>query len=118
MVINMPKDAKILYDKNEDMLYVYSGKHPKFSLEVNNLVLDISSRGQVVGIEILDASKFLGISKKMLAAIKEAKISSISRGMYLFVRVVMVMADSREVITPIVVPLAREEIKKEALAVA
>ena len=49
----------ILFFKIEDREYIRS-------IELNNLVVDIDSEDLLVGLQIFDASKFLGISKSNL----------------------------------------------------
>ena len=52
---------KIEYDKSVDALYIYanSGKIHR-TIELNHRVLfDVDKNGKLIGIEILDASKFI-----------------------------------------------------------
>lgn len=77
----MDKEAKVDYDKENDILYVYSGEKAKDSLEIDNFVLDISAENKVVGVEVFNASVFaskssnISISKEILASIEKAQIS-------------------------------------------
>ncbi len=55
----MARKAKIDYDKKNDLLYIYTGEAAKDSIELDNFVYDISHSGNIIGIEIFNASKFL-----------------------------------------------------------
>jgi len=77
----MAKEAKVDYDEENDILYVYSGEKAKDSLEIDNFVLDISADNKVVAVEIFNASIFVSklsgidISKANLMAIKSARMN-------------------------------------------
>jgi uncharacterized protein YuzE len=53
----------ISYDKEHDILFIHKGfsQDEKFkgNINVGDLVLDMSTRGQVRGVEILNATRFL-----------------------------------------------------------
>jgi uncharacterized protein YuzE len=71
--------AKVDYDEKFDILYIYKeGEKVKFSVEaLNNFVINIGFNGKVVGLEILNASKTLKVSKNELKNIERAKISTL-----------------------------------------
>jgi uncharacterized protein YuzE len=77
----MAKEAKVDYDEENDILYVYSGEKAKDSLEIDNFVLDISADNKVVGVEIFNASDFISklsgikVSKEILSTMKNAVMS-------------------------------------------
>jgi uncharacterized protein YuzE len=77
----MAKNAKINYDYENDVLYVFVGNRAKDSLEIDNFVIDFSNENKVVGVEISNASELISklvlnkISKDMLSNIKEASLS-------------------------------------------
>lgn len=76
----MVKEAKVDYDEENDILYVYSGEKAKDSLEIDKFVLDISADNKVVGVEIFDAinlvSKLSGfkMEKESLSNIASARM--------------------------------------------
>ena len=77
------KEKNFEYEAEEDVLYIYSINSPMKvagSLHVNNLVIDLSSGGDVVGLQVDNASEYLGIPPKELENIKESKIVTIARG--------------------------------------
>ena len=57
----MVKKAKIEYDTENDILWVYMGDKVRDSFEVDPYVIDFSSNNKVVGIEIMNASKILSL---------------------------------------------------------
>ena len=65
-------DTKIIYDKNEDILYLSRGRKAKASIEIGDFVIDIDFKGFVSAIEILNASENLGVKPDVLKKIKEA----------------------------------------------
>jgi uncharacterized protein YuzE len=71
--------VKVDYDQKFDILYIQKkGKKAKFSIEaLNNFVIDVGFDGKVVGLEILNASKILKVSKNELKNIKKAKLSTL-----------------------------------------
>jgi len=77
----MAKEAKVDYDEDNDILYVYSGEKAKDSLEIDNFVLDISADNKVVAVEIFNASVFasklsgIKITKEVLSAVEKAVMS-------------------------------------------
>ena len=110
----MARKAKIDYDEENDILWVYSGERIKDSLQVDNFVLDFSYDDKIVGVEVLDASEVLSklslikISKSMLSEIMEASISFYQSRELLYVvlgLVLMVGDEKREI--PIQIPAPR-----------
>ncbi len=70
------------YDFDEDLLYLYnSGKKASGSIELGDLVIDLEKRGEVVGLEFFNASKYLSnltnkkITKSLLKKIRAPLIS-------------------------------------------
>src|SRR3989344_4233543 len=58
------------YDYKYDILFFKAAEREYVkSIELENIVLDIDKEGFIVGIQILEASKFLCIDKKMLLKI-------------------------------------------------
>ncbi len=63
--------AIIKYDYETDVLKVMPTKRKyDSSYQENNLVFDMDSKGKVVGLEVLDTSKVLGIPKRFLKNIR------------------------------------------------
>ena len=78
----------IRYDSKEDILLVHEGYKPdetfKGNIDLGEIVLDLSTKGRVVGIEIMNAKKFfneLGFSGENLKKITKATIkATITKG--------------------------------------
>ena len=72
--------SKIKYDYNEDILYIRKKeKSIVYSIDImDNFIIDLDSNNKVVGLEILNASKNLNISKNQLKEVKEGNISTLT----------------------------------------
>jgi len=56
----LAKEALVGYDSEEDILYVYSvNRRASDSLDLEDYIIDFDKRGDIVGIEIMGASKVL-----------------------------------------------------------
>ena len=70
---------KIKYDYNEDILYILKReKSIVYSIDIMDFIIDLDSNNKVVGLEILNASKNLNISKNQLKEVKEGNISTLT----------------------------------------
>jgi uncharacterized protein YuzE len=77
------EEQNVEYEEEFDTLYLYNSNEPTKvagSIILNNVLVDLSSSGDVVGIQIEDASEHLGIPGKVLKEIKTAKIVTLARG--------------------------------------
>ncbi|MDP2672856.1 MAG: DUF2283 domain-containing protein [Nanoarchaeota archaeon] len=63
------------YDFDNDIFFISDGEKVKFSLDIGDFVLDVNLNNLICGIEIMDASENLGISKEILKNIKNMKMS-------------------------------------------
>ncbi len=60
--------AKKDYDYREDVLYIFPKERDyDSSFQTGNLIVDLDKKGNIAGLEILNASKMLGASKEFLA---------------------------------------------------
>ena len=91
----MALEAKVDYDSEEDLLYIYSGIKVHDSVEFDQFVIDFSADNKIVGIEFFNASKYLEkffenpIDRKRLADIKNAKLSMILQKEFVLIKVLM-----------------------------
>ena len=110
----MSKQAS--YDKENDVLFMHQGfaSDEKFkgNIDVGNLVLDVSTKGRIRGVEIMNASAFLEelrIGKKALEDMESAdftaQISHNSITITLFLK-----SGAQEIPARIAVPLATARI--------
>jgi len=70
-----------LYDKELDILYISkNNKKTRFSVGVSDFfILDIGFKNNVVGLEILGASRNLNIHRKQLENIKKANVRTFTK---------------------------------------
>ena len=110
----MVKEAKVDYDRKNDILWVYTEEKVKDSLEIDNFVIDFSQENKIVGIEIFKASEILSkltqikISKNSLLNIKKASLSSYQSRELTFViinLILMVKNERKEIPIPIPAPV-------------
>ncbi len=66
---------KVDYDYENDIFSISNQDKVKASLDIGDFILDINHKNLICGIEIMDASENLGISKENLQNIKSIKIS-------------------------------------------
>lgn len=69
--------TKYEYEKEYDILNLYLNDNPEDiygSLPFNNLVIDIAKDGSIVGLQIDNASDYLGVSPSLLQEIISANI--------------------------------------------
>lgn len=101
----------ISYDGKNDILSIHKGfsSDEKFkgNIDAGSLILDISTKGRVRGIEILDATEFFGqfeVSQNMLNQLKDATFEAIMKptGIMLGIKLKVI---GQEVSTKIAVPL-------------
>lgn len=82
----MAKTIKTIdYDANNDILFISNGEKVKSSLDIGDFILDVSHDNLIGGIEIMDASENLGISKGILESIKSMKMSVNYKTNYVYV---------------------------------
>lgn len=80
------KMKEVSYDKEYDILAIHKGfeKGEKFqgNMDVGDLILDISTKGNVRGVEILNVSEFLsqwGVTKEVLKNLVTARFNAVVR---------------------------------------
>jgi uncharacterized protein YuzE len=70
---------KFNYDKEHDILAIHkgfsNGEKFKRNVDVGELILDVSTKGRIRGIEVLDASKYLGIKRNVLSSVLNGEFS-------------------------------------------
>lgn len=93
--VNIMKEARVDYDTEEDILYITTGIKVRDSVEFDQFIIDFSADDKIVGIEIMDASKYLKnfleteIDKERLQEIKSAKFSVIQQKEFAIIKFVM-----------------------------
>ncbi len=99
----MAKQIKTInYDADNDIFFMSNGEKVKFSLDIGDFVLDVNHRNLICGIEIMDASENLGISKSVLSQAQSIKMSVTYKTNNVYVLLVMSFKEKgREVNIPI-----------------
>src|SRR3989344_51765 len=72
----MAKQIKTIdYDATNDILFISNDEKVKTSLDVGDFILNVNHANLICGVEIMDASENLGVSKEVLGSIKNIKMS-------------------------------------------
>ena len=72
----MAKEIKTIdYDSDNDIFFISKGENVKASIDVGDFILDVNRDNLICGIEILDDSENLGISKDVLKNVGNIKMS-------------------------------------------
>lgn len=109
-------NTKIIYDREEDILFLSKGHKAKASIDIGDFVIDIDTSGFVSGIEILNASKNLNISEEMLKGIKKASMAVSYKPNYVYITLVMLFAGKEKDITiPLTVDLGHGSVRNEMI---
>ena len=88
--------VKVDYDPEFDILYISKGEKVVFSINLlDNFILDVNHAHKIVGLEILNASKVLKMSKEELENVKKTDVSTLSHGEYYSVHYYVVSPKSR-----------------------
>ena len=108
----MMKKFKFDYDKENDDLFVYlPNKKSKGAIELGNFVLDFDGKGNLVALQIFEASKVLSklLSKFFkLAKIKELKINVVNFRNMATIQI-RIITDSTKETANIIVPRIRQK---------
>ena len=72
----MAKQIKTIdYDSENDIFSINNGEEVMASIDIGDFVLDVNHNNLICGIEVMDASENLGISKEFLQNIKNIRMS-------------------------------------------
>ena len=101
----------VSYDKENDILSIHKGfdKDEKFkgNIDVGELILDVSTRGRVKGIEILNATEFFKdfeIGRTILSHMKDANFTA-SLNPNRIMLGILIKTERKEIPAKIAVPL-------------
>jgi uncharacterized protein YuzE len=102
----------ISYDKENDILTIHKGfstdEKFKTNIDVGNLILDVSTKGRIKGMEIMDATEFFKefeIDKKTLESIEEAEFNATVKPNSIMIGLTMRTKSMKEMTAKIAVPL-------------
>lgn len=95
------------YDKENDDLFLSKGRgNYEGSVEIGDFIIDFSKNDKIVGIEIMNASKNLNISKSLLNSIKAAHMSVSQRNQAMVINALLVLKNKKEIRTAIPLPIS------------
>lgn len=104
-------NKEISYDKKHDILAIHkgfrNGEKFKGNIDIGNLILDVSTKGRIVGIEILNVSKFLKdfkIKQGVLNEMKDADFNATMKHNNIMINLILKSKD-QEIPAKIAVPL-------------
>jgi len=79
----MEKNKLVFYDKENDILSIHKGyssdERFKGNIDTGQLILDVSTKGRIRGIEIMDASSFFevfNVNKEILENLEDATFNA------------------------------------------
>ncbi len=113
--------VKFYYDKEDDVLSIYSENPPKETIEFSEFLnIDIDKDKRVVGLEIFEASKFFGIRNNLINSLflqnlKEISIEYNELRNTWFIDVIFTDKNNNIIKTPMP-PLRKSEYKSPLIA--
>ena len=103
----MEKKTVVDYDRENDDLFLSKGKgNYEGSVEIGDFIIDFSRNDEIVGIEIMNASKNLNISKSLLSGIKSAHMNVSQRNQAMIINALLVLKNKKEIRTAIPIPIS------------
>ena len=110
--------TKIVYDSEEDILFLSKGRKVKASIDIGDFIIDVDTKGYVTGIEILNSSDNLKLSVEQLKSIKNASMAVTYKPNYANIFLVIKYGKKEKDITiPLTVDLGHVKKEKTEFAV-
>ena len=106
------------YDADNDIFFISDGEKVKASLDIGDFILDVNHENLICGVEVMDASENLGVSKEVLGSIQNMKMSVTYKTNHVYVLLMITFKkEDKEVNIPIplTIGLGHKEPKKEVL---
>lgn len=106
------------YDYKQDILFFKTkGREYAKSIELNNIVIDIDSEHFITGIQIFEASKFLGFDKKDLMKVPNWQFTAVVEEGKLEIRLAFQMQIRNKLIekNPIIIQQIKEPLPNSEL---
>jgi uncharacterized protein YuzE len=102
----MPEKTMVDYDEENDDLLLRKGKGEyEASIEIGDFIVDFSKKEQIIGIEIMNASKNLSISKALLNTIRNASMNVSQRNHATVINALLILENRQEIRTAIPIPI-------------
>ncbi len=111
--MNQKTKKQIFYDKENDILSIHKGfsidEKFKGNIDIGELVLDVSTRGRIKGIEIMNATSFLrdfNINQETLKNISDAEFNASIKPNSIIINILIKAKNNKHIIpAKIAVPL-------------
>lgn len=107
----MAKHGEVVYEKDSDIFFVHNGFNEgeefKGNIDVGNIVLDMTTKGRICGLEIINASEFFSqfdIDKTILNELSDAKLTSTNKSNSIMLNL-MLRTKNKEIPAKIAVPI-------------
>ena len=107
------------YDKGNDDLFLFNGKSKsKGSIELGSIILDFNNKMEIVGIQIMNASKFIKDTigeyslqdiNQILNNLRECKIDLKINSNMLFIKMYFISTSNKEISYSLVAPQIKEQ---------
>lgn len=115
----MAKQIKqIDYDLENDILFISNEDKIKTSIDIGDFVLDVNNSNFICGMEIMDASENLGVSKEILNNIQSMKMSVTYKTNHAYVLLVISFKKQGKAVNvpiPLTINLGHKIPKKDVL---
>lgn len=102
-----------LYNKTDDVLSIEKKRKDakiKASIDIGDVILDVNTKGNITGIEFLNASKNIGTTKDTLSKIEKIQFSAWQTADYLAIRLIFHL-NKKEITHTTHVPINPEILK-------
>jgi len=107
-------NTKIVYDKEEDILFLSKGRKVKASIDIGDFIIDVDMNGFITGIEILNASENLKLTEEQLSSLQEASMVVNYKPNYVVIYLVMKLKEKEKDLTiPLTVDLGHGSVRTE-----
>ena len=108
-------NTKIIYDEEEDILFLSKGRKVKASIDVGDFIIDVDTEGFVSGIEILNTSENLKLAKEHLKGLQKASMVITYKPNYVYIYLVMQFKEKEKNITiPLTVDLGHGSVRTQS----
>lgn len=104
------------YDPENDSLFIYDPRlKSKASVELNDIIIDYNTKGDVSGLEVLNATKFFielsGKKIESLNNIKECKLDITPKNNILMIKFFIIFNSKEQLTMPLIIPTMSERSK-------
>ncbi|HLC31151.1 MAG TPA: DUF2283 domain-containing protein [Candidatus Nanoarchaeia archaeon] len=106
------------YDTENDIFYMSNGEKVQFSLDIGDFILDVNHDNLICGLEVMDASENLGVSREFLGGIQAMKMLVTYKTNHVYVLLMITFKKEDKEVTisiPLTIGLGHKSPKKEVL---